>query len=228
MGATENVRRLDLQVSARSIQVLAVEKIREAIMLGEFRSGEKLVEVSLCERLGISRPSLREAMRTLEAERLITIIPNRGPMVSVLTWEDALNIYHVRVLLEGEAARLAAVRISADQLDKMATALDEFDLAAGGDDRRAEIEATRAFYDQLLKAADNSIIQDILSSLMARINLLRSRSMSAPGRAIASSAELRAIFTALKEQNAEAAAEAATVHVRNACTSAQRVFAGTG
>src|SRR5690348_15248882 len=95
---------MDLKVSPVSVQQQAASKLRAAILAGVFQPGDRLVEADLCERLGVSRPSVREALRSLEAEKLVAIVPNRGPLVPLITWEQAKEIYQVRVLLEGEAA----------------------------------------------------------------------------------------------------------------------------
>src|SRR3712207_5371423 len=96
----------DLRVKPVSVLIQTVEKLREAIVAGVFEPGARLVEAHLCDVFGVSRPVIREALRSLEAERLVAIIPNRGPLVRVLTWPEAAEIYQVRSLLEGEAARV--------------------------------------------------------------------------------------------------------------------------
>ena len=95
---------LNLRISPRTVQRETVDKLRLAIFSGLFQPGSRLIESQLCTQLGISRPSLREALRSLEAERLIEIVPNRGPSIPALSWEVATAIYEVRELLEVEAA----------------------------------------------------------------------------------------------------------------------------
>ena len=77
---------IDLRVSRKSVQQETVEKLRGAILSGVFTPGIRLVEADLCNSLGVSRPLLREALRSLQAERLIDIVPNRGPQVPRLSW----------------------------------------------------------------------------------------------------------------------------------------------
>ena len=84
---------MELAVEPKTVLRQAVENMRMAIVEGMFKPGERLVETDLCERLRISRPSLREALRTLEAERLIVIAPNRGPSVAVLLGNRAADLY---------------------------------------------------------------------------------------------------------------------------------------
>ncbi|MEO2038889.1 MAG: GntR family transcriptional regulator, partial [Martelella sp.] len=87
---------LNLRVLPRTVQQETVEKLRLAIFSGVFEPGSRLIESQLCVQLGISRPSLREALRSLAAERLIDIVPNRGPSIPTLTWEEVTAIYEVR------------------------------------------------------------------------------------------------------------------------------------
>ncbi|MEI9803979.1 MAG: GntR family transcriptional regulator [Pseudolabrys sp.] len=81
-------------------------RLRSAITQGRFHAGERLIERELCEMLGVSRPSLREALRQLEAEELVTLVPNRGPVVSEIGIDEARDIYEIRATLEGLVARL--------------------------------------------------------------------------------------------------------------------------
>ena len=94
----------DLKITPMTIQAQTANKLRDAIVDGLFAPGEKLSEADLCRQMGVSRTSLREALRQLEAERLVTIIPNRGPSVTQITWDEAAAIYETRELLESRVA----------------------------------------------------------------------------------------------------------------------------
>ncbi|WP_273728704.1 GntR family transcriptional regulator [Brucella gallinifaecis] len=215
---------MNFRVSPRTVQQEAVEKLRQAIITGVFKPGERLVEADLCDMLGISRPSVREALRSLESERLIALIPNKGPQVPILTWEQATEIYQVRALLEGEAASLAARNITDASIEKMYLALQVFEKAGQENDTAVQIGSTADFYAEILRACNNSIIEDILSGLLARINLLRGRSMSMPGRAKVSLNEMTSIFYALQARDGEAARRAAVYHVEQAYASAEKAY----
>ena len=101
---------MDLRIQSQSVQDLTARKLREAIFKGIFKPGEKLVEANLCEQIGVSRGSLREALRQLAAEKLIDIIPNRGPFVAELRVDEARQLYHVRALLGDRIAEFTAER----------------------------------------------------------------------------------------------------------------------
>jgi DNA-binding GntR family transcriptional regulator len=214
----------NLRISPKTVQQQIVEKLRGAITEGLFKPGDRLVEAELCEMLGVSRPSIREALRSLEAERLISIIPNRGPQIPVLTWEHATEIYQMRALLEGEAAFIAAKRASADDLKQMRSCLAAFGRAVRGNDAATQISATAEFYAHIMRICGNRIIEETLQGLLARINFLRGRSMSRPGRARVSLREMKAILEAIAAKNAAAARSAAVRHVENAHASANVVY----
>ncbi len=212
---------MELRIAVKSVQQHAVEKLRAAILSGFFKPGDRLIEMDLCARLGISRPSIREALRSLESEGLIEIIPNRGPQVPVLTWAQAEEIYRVRALLEGEAAALCAKHATSEQIDGMRQALAAFESAVRNEDGARRLSATGEFYRIMQQAAGNTLIDELLRRLLARINMLRAQSMSRAGRATFSFKEMRAIFQAISKGNSRAARKAAETHVKNASHAAR-------
>jgi DNA-binding GntR family transcriptional regulator len=216
---------MDMRVAIKSVQQQAVERLRAAILAGVFKPGDRLVEADLCARLGVSRPSVREALRSLEAEGLVTIIPNRGPQIPVLTWERAAEIYRVRALLEGEAAALCAVNATPAQVKALRTALGLFGKAVTAGDGARRLSTTAEFYRLMQEAAGNMLIDDLLRRLTARINFLRAQSMSRRDRAQSSLREMRAILQAIAKGDAAAARRAAEHHVENASRAARAALA---
>ncbi len=215
---------MELRISVQSVQQQAVERLRAAILAGVFKPGDRLVEADLCSRLGVSRSSVREALRSLEAEGLVNIVPNRGPQIPVLTWEQAEEIYQVRALLEGEAAALCAKRGTREHIEGMRAALAAFEKAVREDDSAGRLTATAEFYRIMQQGAGNSLIDELLRRLMARINFLRAQSMSRTGRAKFSLREMRAMAQAIAKGDSNAARRAAELHVRNASAAARDTF----
>lgn len=196
--------------------------LRDDILMGQFVPGQRLSEAELCAHLDTSRPSVREALRQLEAERLIEIQPYRGPSVARLDWKDAAQIYDVRALMEPEVVRLFADGATVQQLSAMGEALSQFEAAIeDGLDQQQLIRSTTAFYDVILEGCGNDILVEILRGLLARINLLRSRSMSHAGRPRQSLAEMARILAAIRAGDIEEAQTAARDHVLNARAYAQ-------
>lgn len=215
---------MDLRVSPQTVQLQTANKLRDAIVTGHFKPGERLVEANLCELMNVSRTSVREALRRLEAERLIVIIPNRGPSVAEISWEEAEQIYEARAILEGEAAARFATRATADDIKCMREALDAFAQAAADDDPIGRLNATSQFYNLLLAGCGNRVIREMLDGLIARINFLRARSMSRTGRSRFSLVEMRRILSAIQKRDAALARKAAVDHVNAACLAAREVF----
>lgn len=205
------VRRV--QVTLRQ-QVL--ELLRGAILEGRFKPGERLIERELCELTGVSRTSVREALRHLESEGLVANVPNKGPTVATLTEEDAQEIYEVREALEGLAGRLFAERATARQVDALQAALDRLAAAFRKADMDLVVAETTHFYEVFLEGCGNSLIGDMIRSLQARVIFLRKTSMSQPGRAPGSLGEMERIVQAIRQRDADEAEAVCKDHVRRA------------
>jgi DNA-binding GntR family transcriptional regulator len=219
-----------LQLLTRTDPVVApvrshvVGNLREAILTGQFGPGERLVEPELCRLLGVSRPSLREALRQLEAERLVVITPFKGPAVAKIEWAEAQQIYDVRALLEGQAAYLFAGCASKPQIAEMENALRQFEDAVREDNAANRLFHTDEFYNVMLEGCGNAVIADLLTGLHARISFLRAKSMSRQGRSKESVRELRLILKTVAAGNGDGARAATMEHVRRASDAARASF----
>ncbi len=209
---------------AAPVRAQIVANLRSAILSGRFAPGERLIEGILCEMLHVSRPSLREALRQLEAERLITIKPYKGPAVAIMTVDDAKQIYEARALLEGHAAKLFADRATGHDVEQMQKALEKFEEANKAGNALARIACTDEFYDVFLRGCGNKMIMELLEGLHARVNFLRYRSMSSPSRADESAKEMRAMLTAIKIKSPAEAAQATRSHIRQARAAALKIL----
>jgi DNA-binding GntR family transcriptional regulator len=212
---------LSLRIAPRTVQQETVDKLRLAIFSGLFQPGSRLVESQLCAQLGVSRPSLREALRSLEAERLIEIVPNRGTSVPALSWAEATAIYEVRELLEVEAAGRCASRISQGALRDLERSLSAFEEAASSKDSLAQVMSAADFYSIILANCGNPILEEVHRGLLARISFFRARSMSLEGRAQSSLLEMREIFQAIAAGDEKAARRASRKHVLKAKAAAK-------
>lgn len=226
-AARANVQAAGIKIEKDSVRAQVVRALRQAIIAGEFLPGQRLVEADLCEALKISRPSLREALRHLESERLVQFIPNRGCFVASIAWEDARQIYETRMLLEPEVVGRASNHITSEEVAALKSALEGFREAITQRDKLNQVLASNRFYQIIFDAAGNAIIKDILEGLNARISVLRARSMSHPDRVKHSLAELEAIYNAIAGRDEEAARVAARVHVENACAAAKAAMQAT-
>jgi DNA-binding GntR family transcriptional regulator len=197
-----------------------VQLLRDAIVVGDFKPGERLIEGPLCERFGVSRTVVREAIRQLESEGLVTLVANRGPVVTELSQDDAIALYEVRAVLEGLAGARFAERATEQQKKRLDGALGKVANAFESGDERLRLRAKDLFYDVLLEGAGNPIIKSTLRGIHARVQLLRGLSMQAPGRTDESLGELRAIVEAALQGDSERARSACEHHVNNAASAA--------
>ena len=196
------------------IRSQVTEKLRQAILDRRLVPGQRLIERELVELTGVSRTSVREALRELAAECLVTAIPNKGTVVASVTAEEARQLYEVRSALEALAGRLFVANASESRrraLERQLTRIER--LAARG----APILAAKdAFYDVLFEGGGNAALRAVVEGLHARVSVLRSLSLSVPGRTAHSVAELRAIVEAVLAGDADAAAAACSRHVEEA------------
>ncbi len=213
-----------VHVISAPVRRQVLETIRSAIGSGRFAPGHRLVERELCELLGVSRPSVREALRQLESEGLVETTSNRGPIIARLTIGDVTAIYQVRAVLEALAAGLFVANATTAQIDTLRSAFSELVTALKVDDIEAAIEAKDAFYAVLLRGSGNAILPMMLRTMNARVIMLRRFTLSSPERRPASLRELRALLAAIKKRDVEAAQEAARLHVVAAADAALRAL----
>jgi DNA-binding GntR family transcriptional regulator len=205
---------------AAPLRQSVTESLRYAIAVGRFNGGDRLPERMLCEMTGVSRTLVREALRQLESEGLIEVVPNRGPVVARITADQAEGIYQVRAELEGLACELFAKKANAEQKDNLAAAFKNLKNSFKDRDPLARLRAKNHFYDCLVEGSGNQALGDSLRMLNTRIMLLRATSLRAPGRATASLLELTAVMKALAAKSGKRARKLAERHVHSAAEAA--------
>ncbi len=215
---------LQIPRHAATLRMLVEEKLRSAIASGHFRPGQRLIERELCEQLGVGRTSIREALRQLEAEGLVTTIPHRGPEVSSITAEEARQLYEVRGLLESYAGQAFAEHGTEDDVAELGDAVERFAAAAASSNPSQLIEAKTHFYAVLMNGTGNMFVKQTLTLLHNRITLLRVTSMTQPGRLDGSVAELREIYEAIRARDAIRAHAACKRHIETAAAIALAVL----
>lgn len=216
----------DLRVEPEKITVRRKvgDVLRTAILEGRFKPGERLIERELCALTGVSRTSVREALRHLESEGLVRSVPNKGPVVANLTLDEARQIYEVREALEPLAASLFAERASDSELKALRDALGRLEAAFARGDMRQVVLDTAKLYDVILGGCRNDVIASIIRGLQARVTFLRSTSMSNPGRLPNSLKEMQDICGAIGRRDGPSAKSFSEVHVRRAAESALAVL----
>lgn len=190
--------------------------LREMILNGHYAPGEKLIERELCEQMGVSRPSLREALRLLEAEKLIHIFPHRGPVVASISADEARDLYAMRALLESHAAQEFARLANPQQVEALSATVDRLHVTAAQGDRMALLATKTEFYNVLIEGCGNKLIGEVLLGLLSRVNLLRAASFSSPDRLPKSLQEIDDLMDAIREHDPERARLLAHAHILNA------------
>lgn len=196
------------------------ERLRLAIATGRFQPGARLIERELCEMMGVSRTSLREALRELQADGLITLQPNKGLSVSVVTEATARSIYQVRAVLEGLAAREFAKNASPAQMAALRDSVDRLAEVYENFSAESFIATKTRFYDILLEGAGNEVAADMLRRIHTRVSQLRVVSLSSAARAKQSIRELREFLDALEARDEESAWRICVAHVEAAAAAA--------
>jgi DNA-binding GntR family transcriptional regulator len=203
-----------------TVRAIVARKLREAIMSGNLKPGQRLVERELCEMMGVSRPSIREALRVLEADGLVNTVPHRGPMVSTISLEEARQLYAARAVLEGFAGRECARLHDPTVVRKIGHALTRLKAALAEADMIAVLEAKTDFYAALIGGCQNAFIERMLKPLHDRITLLRITSMSHPKRVNKSLREVTAIWRAIQSGDEDLAERCCVDHVKAAAIAA--------
>lgn len=207
---------LRVQRTAAPVREQVLLKLREAIMNRTFTPGQRLFERELCEMTGVSRTSVREALRQLEAEGLIEMVPNQGPIVARITAEQAQELYEVRAVLEGLAGHSFATRATDVQMDELGAAVDAIEGVITTGDHHRLLELKDLFYETLLRGAGNATAARMLEGLHARITVLRATTLGQPGRSARTVIELRTIVHAVRDRDPERAERSCIEHVRTA------------
>ena len=167
----------DNRLHAPSLVQLAADSIRKMILAGEFAPGDRLLEEKLTQELAISRPPLREALRILENEGLITTFPRRGSTVTTLTDRDVYEILTLRSALERMSFELGIPIVRHELLDPPRKALEEMERCAHDEDRGALVQAGYAFHSALIGIADHRRLSDTYASVQQQLLLCMARNL---------------------------------------------------
>ncbi|MDO4311763.1 MAG: GntR family transcriptional regulator [Eubacteriales bacterium] len=200
----------------QSLRGKVFQRIREDILSGVYQDGDELREITLGEKLGVSRTPVREALRQLELEGLVTIVPNKGAYVTAITQKDVKDIYMVRSLLEGLCARWATRNITEEQIEELEEILllSEFHLKRRNEGRVKQVsELDGKFHKVLYEASDSRILEHVLKDFHKYVKMARQLSVGTPDRAEHSIAEHRGILNAIKNKDEDLAERLANEHI---------------
>lgn len=224
MATTDTMQPL----TSTNLSMLAFDRLEQAIMSGELKPGERLSEVTLARRYGISRGPLREAIGRLEGRKLVERQANQGARVVSLDQAQILDLLVIRESLEGMACRLAATRIRAGEIKRLHRMLD-------GHARDAQVVAGKGYFQgggdldfhyRIVRASGNArLIKMLDEDLYSLLRLFRQRLSTAPGRPTQALVEHRAVLAALEARDPDAAETAMRTHIRNSRASISHLVA---
>ncbi len=202
---------VDKKIASLEEQVTAT--LEEEILTGKLAAGTALTEQSLSTRLGVSRTPIRAALHTIAEEGLIDLVPNRGAVVIGVTREDLVDIYNIRMRLEGLASATAAKRISEDDLTKLRESVELAEFYIQKNDTEHLKELDTAFHSIIYRASGNRMLCKTLSELHRNITSYRKLSLAVPGRLEKSVREHREILEAIEAGDAEMADRLTSAHI---------------
>jgi DNA-binding GntR family transcriptional regulator len=206
-------------------QVAAI--LRKAILDFDLKPGQRLVERELVEQIGVSRTTIREVLRELAAEGLVSVVPQKGAMVAELSPDDSADLYEARAALETLVVRRFVERATDEQVRQLAASAEELAAVVDrGGEIREMLAARDDFYTTLTTGAGSNALAQILDALQARIRVQRATSLSADGRSAQAVAEIRSLVEAIASRDSVAASAACADHVRSAARTGCETRAG--
>lgn len=189
--------------------------LRRAILRGELKPGERLMEIQLANKLGVSRTPIREAIRKLELEGLVLMIPRKGAEVAEITEKNLRDVLEVRCALEELAVRLACVRISEEQIERLRTTAEHFKDILDSDDITQIAQADEVFHDVIFEATENNRLVQILNNLREQMYRYRIEYLKKEECHPQLLEEHRLIIEAIERGDSEQACEVTERHIKN-------------
>ncbi len=199
--------------SYQPLREVVCETLREAIRTGILQPGERLMEIKLAEELGVSRTPVREAIRKLEMEGYVIMMPRRGTYVANLSIRDVNEVFEIRTSLDSLARGLAAERFTDEELEQLERLLVLIGEYIEKGDMEKIVETDTEFHDILYQASRNSRLIGIILNLREQLTRFRAMSMAYPGRLKETLEEHSRIVEAIADGNVKAARKASELHM---------------
>ena len=189
--------------------------LRQAILTGELKPGERLMEIHLANKLGVSRTPIREAIRKLELEGLVIMIPRRGAEVAQITEKSMNDVLEVRRAMDALCVELACERISEQELKALGDACQAFEEAVKGSDIKIIAQADVAFHDIIVQATGNLRLVQLVNNLSEQMYRYRFEYLKDASRHQSLIEEHRLIYGSIIKKDKEEASKAAKLHIDN-------------
>lgn len=209
----------------KPLRELVFEAVREAIISGQLKPGERLMEIQLAEELGVSRTPVREAIRKLELEGFVLMLPRKGAYVANISMKDIVDVFEIRGALEGLAAQLAAERATEEDVERLERLLVEIGECIERNDVEGLVQADTRFHEVLFTSSRNGRLQQMLSLLREQIQRFRTRTLSDPHRMRVALDEHRSVAEAVAQRDGDLARRLAEEHIESAENSLMSLIA---
>lgn len=189
--------------------------LRQSILTGELKPGERLMEIHLADKLGVSRTPIREAIRMLELEGLVTMIPRRGAEVAQITEKNLKEVLEVRAALDALAVELACERITQEELEQLKKACDHFEEETKRGNANRVAQADVALHDIILAASRNDKLVQMIGNFSQQMYRYRLEYVKDEENYEVLIREHRKIYEAIRDRDKERGAEAIRTHIDN-------------
>lgn len=199
----------------KPLRDIVFETLRKAILDGDLKPGERVMEVQLAEELGVSRTPVREAIRKLELEGLLVMVPRKGAYVADVSIKDVLSVLEIRASLEGLGASLAAERITEEEVEKLKLSAKDFEAMHEANDRDGMVEKDTEFHSILLSASRNNKLLEIVEGLSDYVQRFRVIYFTEYSDSKNIMDEHRKILEAIDERDIDKASKAAEDHIES-------------
>lgn len=198
-----------------SLRGRVFNKIREDILSGKYNQNEELKENTIAMELGVSRTPVREALRQLELEGLVNIIPNKGAYVNGISEKDIHDIYIIRSYLEGLCAKWACENITQGQIDALEEIIYLSEFHAKKEHHQQVVELDNKFHETIYEASNSKILDHVLTDFHHYVQRIRKITLASDDRAMDSNKEHTAILNAIKKRDGMEAEKLAHEHIIN-------------
>ena len=197
----------------KPLRDVVFENLRTAILEGNLKAGQRLMEVQLAEQLGVSRTPIREAIRKLELEGLVVMLPRKGAYVANMSFKDLIDVLEIRSSLEGLAASLAAERLREEDISDLERVAKEFEKSVREADIDNVLKKDVEFHEKIFLMANNKKLYQLITSLWEQVHRFRVTYVSNYDASLSLVDEHNRILEAIKSGDCELAKKYATEHI---------------
>lgn len=208
----DSLNKLNLD-NYKPLRDVVFENLRTAILEGDLKAGQRLMEVQLAEQLGVSRTPIREAIRKLELEGLVVMLPRKGAYVANMSFKDLIDVLEIRATLEGLAASLAAERRNDEDVIKLEKVAKEFEEGVRNADIEVVLKKDVEFHENIFLMANNKKLYHLITSLWEQVHRFRVMYVSNNEASLSLVDEHKRILDAIKNGDCELAKKYATEHI---------------